>query len=107
MVDNRKNKFNNYVYFTICEVALSLFAKTKYTTFIGYCKGMKTAMVSGDYTYANSKHIAAIMERLELIYSLGDKLSGEYVVSFFCDDKYLIFEEPVRLTNEYFKKALN
>lgn len=107
MVKNVKNKFDNHIYFMICEVALDLFKLTKYMTFIAYCRGMKSSIMHGHMSYSESKQIATIMARMELMFSLGDKKNGEYLMRFFCDDKFITFEEPVRLTTEYFKGSLN
>lgn len=104
---NNKNKFDNNVYFTICEISLGLFGGTNYATYGGYCNGMKTAILTNGFSKKQKKDLISILDRMELLYSLDYTANSEYITDFFCEDMYLKFEKSVRLTIEVFGKALN
>lgn len=107
MDTNIKNKFDNYIFYSICELALSLFKTTKFSTFRGYCISMKNSIVIANPSYSQCNHIAAMVTRLEVLYALPDNECGDYIVRFFCDEKYLTFEQAVFMMDEFYKNSLN
>jgi hypothetical protein len=51
--------------------------------------------------------INKIHEHLMLIYGLDSDICFQYIGDYFFEQKYIIFEEPVRLVHDYFKNSFN
>jgi hypothetical protein len=99
-----KKIYDNYVYMTICDVTLSMYKKTGYTTHLNFCKTLKASFMDttnfGVYKYQNEL-INLITSALERIYCMDDETMGNYIIDYFNEEKYLIFESLV-LTEKHF-----
>jgi hypothetical protein len=100
-------KLDNYIYYTICEKSYELFEKSNYLTYNSFCNGIKFAIKLNDLSYDENQRIVDILKHVSLIYDLKYSEAGEYIHNYFMEEKFLIFEEPVRLISEYFKNSLN
>lgn len=103
---NSSKKFDNYVYMSICEITLELFKKTNYITYKAYCNSIKDGL-NKNIEFSSYGDIVAICKRIDEIYSLDWELSGLYISNYFCDEKYLGFEKPVKLIQECFPVSFN
>jgi hypothetical protein len=97
----------NYIYYSICEKSYELFEKTNYMTYTAFCNGLKNAILLDDFDYDNSHKLMDIFSYVKKIYGLEHNESSDYVRSYFIDEKFREFENPIRLMNEYFKNSLN
>jgi hypothetical protein len=97
----------NYIYYSICEKSYELFEKTNYMTYTAFCNGLKNAILLDELDYDDSHKLMDIFSYVKKIYGLEHNESGDYVRSYFIDEKFREFENPIRLMNEYFKNSLN
>lgn len=95
-------KFDNYIFMAICELTMEFYKNTNYQTYSGYCIGFKMALRDGKLSSKQKDHVIQIGDYLEKVYGLNPKEFGYYVSEYFETDKHLIFEQPVRLTKEFF-----
>jgi hypothetical protein len=101
------NTFDNYIYYSICEKSYELFEKSNYLTYSSFCNGIKNAIELNNFSYDENRRIVDILSYISLIYGLKYSEIGEYIHNYFMGDKFLTFEEPVRLIKEYFKNSFN
>lgn len=101
------NKFDNYVYYNICEVAIGFFEKSKYVTFTNWCDSINNSLLTNCLNKSETKAIIGISNKMELIFSLGPKVTGEYIANFFGDRKCLEFEEAVRFMRMVWGSSIN
>jgi hypothetical protein len=52
------------------------------------------------------EHICKIGDVLDLVFSMNNKTTGEYISDYFSLEKYKIFQPIVLQTNEYFPNAM-
>ncbi len=90
------NKFNNYVYYTICEISLKYFEKSGFKTYSTFCKLLAISIKDDHLSLKEAKFMAKLIDEIMFIYALDGKSAGDYVCKFFFNEKYLIFETPVR-----------
>jgi hypothetical protein len=84
------NKLDNYIYITICEVAMKEMKRTNYTSFINFCSGMAYSL-SHESLYSREKSIMVeITNTLDKIYSMDEALTAKYIVDFFNIDSDII-----------------
>lgn len=100
-------KFDNYIYYTICEASIPLFNKSAFSTYSSWCRTLHNSMKRYQMSQREINIIIAISDRVELIYSLGNEKTSAYVADYFALEKYLEFEKPVRLILETFKNSIN
>ncbi len=93
------NRFDNYVYYAICEKTYEHFETTKFSNYILYCNDMKNTFLLEKFTRKEMFVFSIISKNLYHIYGLDVEEAMEYIIIFFLDDKFLKFEEAVRLTN--------
>lgn len=98
----KMNKFKNYIFLTICEVSVELFEKTEFQTYANYCRMMNMSLKDNNLSRREKSDLIIISERVDKIFSLGKKLTAEYIVSYFDSGRHLDFERSVRLTKEFF-----
>ena len=99
-------KFHNHVYMTICEVTLTLYKDTGFSSHFGYCINMYMCMKDGNLSKKQMEHICKIADVLDLVFSMNNKTTGEYISDYFSLEKYKIFQPIVLQTNEYFPNAM-
>ncbi len=98
------NKLNNYIYLTICEVAMKEMKKTNYVSFVSYCNGMSYSLRQS-YLYSREKEaIVNITNILDKVYSLDELETANHIVDFFKmePDKILVFQRCVMETLEFY-----
>lgn len=100
-------KFDNFIYYTICEMCLDLIKETNFSTFDGYCRGMKTAIELKNMGGKQMSHLSTIADMLVKIYGITEIEVGEYLHDFFWDRKDKIFVKPVLMMNEFFPECSN
>ena len=76
-------KFDNYVFMTICETSIVLFKKSRFSTYGNYCKTLNLSLKSGELDRKETADIIQIGNDLVLIYGFDDKTCGEYIVRYF------------------------
>lgn len=100
-------KFDNYVYYSICEVSIPLVTKSFYGSYANWCGRLSNSIKLKQLSTKEQSWIIAIADRLELFYALEPELIGQYIADYFHKQKYLDFEQPVRLMNMAFKNSLH
>lgn len=101
------NNLDNYIYYTICEKSYMLFETSKFNTYRSFCNSLKSAIKLNSFSKRECGWFFELNLYLNLIYGFDKKTSSEYVFKYFYDEKYLIFEESVRLMRIYFKNSFN
>jgi len=96
------NKYENYIFLTICEVSLDLFRKTDFQTYSNYCRTMNMSLKDGKLSKREKSDFIEISNMVDKIYSLGYDLCAQYIVAYFDSNRCQDFEMSVRLTKEYF-----
>lgn len=101
-------QLENYIYYSICEKSFELFLSNPFfsTDYTAYCISLKTAMQLENLSSREINIIYALRSNINLLYNIGD-LADEYIIDFFLLEKYLIFEESVRLILQTFPNSFN
>lgn len=97
----------NYIFYSICEKSYELFTESNYVTYVNFCLGLKTSIELENLDSKDSARIIEILDYLKQIYGFEYTESGEYVKSFFVEEKYKDFERNVRLVKEFFINSFN
>jgi len=87
---------------SICEITLELFKKTNYTSHSSYCNSLKMAIKDDKLSSRDKDHLIHISNVLVIIYSFTSEEIGEYICEYLESEAYLVFEKPVKLTQEFF-----
>lgn len=95
-------KFDNYIYFTICEITLKYFSTTYYSTYYNFCNVFKFSIQQNKLSLIEKHFLVDLSEDLELIYAIKEDKAGEYISNYFMNDMYVKFEKPVRYMKQAF-----
>lgn len=105
-----KTIYDNYVYMTICEVTLHMYKQSNFSTHLGFCRVFKSSLV--DYkrdvsklNYGEYIKIYEIIKVLEIVFSMDTETMGGYIMDYFNEEKYLIFEKPVLAMKVFFPNS--
>lgn len=99
-----KNIYDNYVYLTICEATLEMYKITKFPTHFGYCRTIKLCLMDERIPQEeNYKRISLVIKKLDKIFSMDPKTMGEYIMDYFTQEKFVIFEKPVLAVKTFYK----
>lgn len=101
------NKYKNYIYYSICEKSFELFQDSNYLTYSSFCYGIKAAIQTKEFDWVDSSRVYEIIVYIKKLYGLKPEEYGEYINEYFLDEKFLVFEKPIRIINEFFKNSLN
>ena len=96
------NKYDNYVFLTICEVSMKCFEKSVFLSYVNYCRTMSSYLKDGNLNKQQTHDIIRVIEELDLIYSMNDNDRSNYILDYFASDRILDFEKCVRLTKEFY-----
>jgi hypothetical protein len=96
------SKLDNRIYTTICEVSLERFKKSKFLTYVGYCRDMGVSMNDNSLSRQQKTDLILVIEMLQKIYSLDFESIGKYMKDYFNSDNVRDFEKAVVLTQETF-----
>jgi len=103
--ENRKIKFENYVYLSICEMLVNTIHETKCTDLYGYCNSIKYDLDNNAEGVKSFRYMALysnIYEYLKLIYDLDESECGYYLYKFINDNRYKDFEKSIMVLKKYF-----
>ncbi len=81
--------------------------KTLFTTYRNYCKGVKNEIILNSLHHDTRWMVGDVAVYLQTIYNLDYKDSVKYVLEYFDTEKYLIFEEPVKVVWLAYKNSFN
>ncbi len=103
------NKLDNYIYLTICEVAMKDFKKTNYSSFVNFCKGIAYSLNHGNLSSREKGYIISVFNVLDVIYSMDDETTSRYISDFFNmeSERIRAFEICVMETMEFFPMSHN
>jgi hypothetical protein len=94
------SKYDNHVFLIICEVAMEQYKKSKFLTFINYCRNMASSLKRGDLTKGQTNDFCVIVERLDLIFTMSPDKTGKYISDFFNSERVLEFEKYITLKQQ-------
>ena len=100
-------KLDNYVYQTICETTLGFFKESNYQTYSEFCRGFYNSIQTNNLSKKEITNINKLGKRLELIYAIKADECGYYIVDYFDNKKYLIFEKSTRIIFDVFRNSIN
>lgn len=95
-------KFDNYVYLTICEISLDLFQKTKFATYVNYCRNMNSSLKSGYLDTREKTDLKKIIDSLILIYNFDNDTCSKYILEYFDSERYHDFQKCVLIIKKHF-----
>lgn len=87
------NKFDNYVYLSVCEFTIETFKKSSYRTFSMYCKQLYHSINDNSFNRFETETMVYITDKLRLVYGLNDAEILYYLTSF-----YMM---PVEMIHQY------
>lgn len=87
---------------TICEVTLKLYKTTKFSSHNTYCRHMGIILNDEKIGHMSKVHFSSISDVLRDIFAMDAEISGKYIADYFLLEKYLVFENIVRATKEFF-----
>lgn len=100
-------KFNNYIFQSICEKSYELFSENSYfTTYLNFCDNLSDSIVLNNLNDKEKTMLADIVDYLILIYGMTYEETITYIFQFFLRKKYLIFMEPVIMIKSCFKNSM-
>lgn len=100
-------KFDNYVYLTICEISLDLFHKTKFATYVNYCRTMSKSLETPPLDKREMSDMMKIVLELGLIYNFDIDTAVKYIKDYFSSGRCNEFEKCVYLTKKSFPFSFN
>ena len=101
-----KKIYDNYVYMAICEATLEMYKITKFPTHFGYCRTIKLCLMDERISVQdNYKKIKNVILALENLFSMDPKIMGEYIMDYFIQEKFLIFEKPVLAMKAFYPNS--
>jgi hypothetical protein len=80
------NKYDKYVYLTICEISLDCFKKSKFISYTNYCRNFGINLRLGDLSKEQMKDLIRIGNYVDEILSMDDSSIAGYLVDFFGSD---------------------
>ena len=92
----------------ICEISLSLFANSRYGTYKNYCESFKLAI--NDFANNEIKdipHFRIISRQIEYFFGLDMSKSMSYIINYYVNEKYSIFEKVVLNTERLYPSFMN
>jgi hypothetical protein len=92
------NKYDKYVYLTICEISLDCFKKSKFISYTNYCRNFGINLRLGDLSKEQMKDLIRIGNYVDEILSMDDSSIAGYLVDFFGSDVISEFEKYARLS---------
>lgn len=103
------NKLDNYIYLTICEVAIEEMKKTSYVSFPSFCNGMYFSLKQGSLSHKEMCVIIKINELMDKIYSMDEVTTANYIVEFFSLDreKLTSFQHCIIATKKIYPLCFN
>ncbi len=96
------SKLDNRIYTTICETSLECFKKSKFLTYVGYCRDMGISINDNSLSRQQKNDLIKVIEMLQTVYSLNLETIGKYLKDYFNSDSVREFEKTVLLTHETF-----
>ena len=96
------SKLNNRIYTTICEVSLERFKKSKFLTYVAYCRDMGISLNDNSLSKQQKTDLIYVIEMLEKVYSLDLEKIGKYMKDYFNSNNVRELERTVILTQEAF-----
>lgn len=99
---NRPIKFDNYLYYSICEISQKLYKKSGYQTYQRFCESFKNSINTNNFSPVEEKFVSSLTDELVMIYGLDEEEIGAYIANYFLEDKYIIFEQPVLVIKSIF-----
>ena len=100
-------KFDNYVFFTICEYTLNLPKSSFYSGYCSFCNAMKNTIILENFSKKDTEFIFAVSGHLMLLYGFNITEAMHYIGRYFNEEKYLTFERPTREIKEFFSSGFN
>ena len=88
----------------ICEISLTSYGFTNFSTYVEYCKQMSISLMEGKISKRERQHIEKIIEGLDKVFSLTQEETGIVIADYFSlsKDRILAFEKAIRMTKEFF-----
>jgi hypothetical protein len=96
------NKFENFIYLSICDITMSMFKKTKFMTYINYCRSMHDSIINNNLSKIERDNLIAIVNHLKLLYNLDDDEIINHITNYFISDKVVEMQKIIMLTKEIF-----
>lgn len=87
---------------TICEVTLKLYKQTGFSSHNSYCRYMGVGLGDEKVGSLIKSHISIISDVLDNIFAMNAKTSGSYIAEYFLLEEYVVFENVVRATKEFY-----
>ena len=100
------NKIPSFIYYDICERSLMSFESSNYLTYRAFCLNIKTCIQLKKVSTAETRYIMGIQEYLSNIYGLSFAEATEYIYDYFIEEKWVLFEEAVKLMKIYFRNSV-
>lgn len=88
-------KFNNYVFLSLCEITYKLYKKSHYMTYVNYCKTFNVSIKTNNLDKKETEHLIKIFDYIGKIYGFSDAESFDYLVKFFNLDNLIDFQKCV------------
>jgi hypothetical protein len=95
-------KYDNFIYLTICEITLKLHKQTGFNSHVSYCRWMGVSLSDARVINLVKNHTSTISDMLNNIFTMDAETSGIYIANYFILERYLIFENIVRATKEFY-----
>ncbi len=88
-------KFDNYVYLSICEITYKIYKSSHFMTYINYCKTLKVSIETNSIDNKETAQIIKVFNYLSKIYGFSDIESLDYLKKFLKLDTLIEFQKCV------------
>lgn len=96
------SNIDNFVFMSICEVTSKVYNQSLYTNYASYCKGLLRSLKSGKLSNTEKRHLVAVFDELETIYSLSYEEANDYIIRYLESDRCEEFIKVVLETRYFF-----
>lgn len=97
--DVNELRYENLIYYRICEVLYVEMKLTKYTTFTNMCRNIKDLIVTTKTPLRGElrKLINKTINNVQTVYGFTRQETIEYIIKFFADNKWETYQDLVKI----------
>jgi hypothetical protein len=106
-MDTKMIKLNNYIYYSICEKSLELMNETVYRNYSDFCEYLRNSILLESLGRFDMRIFRGLNQYLKIVYGFDIGVANEYIVDFFINKKWEIFEESVKLMKSAFPNSFH
>lgn len=93
---------DNHIYYSICEKTFEEYKKSHFPTYRNFSRDVKSELHSQNYSPSTLLMLTRVVKYIDFIYCLGESKCWDYIIDFYAEEQYAVFEKSVRAMKELF-----